>query len=350
MRYENLNSRSVFWICIFFIISAFFYLFSNMCFPFIVGFVLAYLCVPTIEILSKYLNRTFVSLFFALSTVLIFTFACLNFIPKLKDYLVFLSSQIPDYYSKLALFMSDMFSSINIDDYIDISSLRLEIQKYLDQRVHILASVITRIAQKGETIFAFIAFLIIMPISFFFFLKDWNHMRKYFYSCIPHQQRRMFLEISMMVRRTLANFLSGQFCVVFALSIYYSTILLMIGLENSIYLGIISGVFSFIPIIGAILSCIFVVFVSVPAMTLTKFYIIIATYYMGQSFESYFLYPKFVGKRTGLHPLWVVFSFFAGIELSGILGALIAVPSAAVIKNIIGFAINKFKSTQAYKQ
>jgi predicted PurR-regulated permease PerM len=93
-----------------------------------------------------------------------------------------------------------------------------------------------------------------------------------------------------------------------------------------------------------------VLFISVPTLTLTKLHVILAIYVAGQFIEGYILSPKFVGKRTGLHPLWILFSFFAGIQLGGIMGVLIAIPAAAVIRNLIKFAVHKFKASQAYKQ
>jgi predicted PurR-regulated permease PerM len=111
-----------------------------------------------------------------------------------------------------------------------------------------------------------------------------------------------------------------------------------------------SGMFSFIPLVGALLSCLIIVFVSVPILTLSKLCIILATYFVGQFIEGYVLYPRFVGKKTGLHPLWILFSFFAGMKLCGIVGVLIAIPLAAVIRSLIGFSIDKFKATYAYKQ
>lgn len=351
MRYGNLNSRSIFWASTIFLFSVFLYLFSKISFPFVVGFVIAYLCAPVVGSLSKYVNRSIVSLFFVLTVVLIFVFAAIEFIPKLKNYLIFLSDKIPDYYPRFISFINETFSSININqNHIDVSALKLEMQQYLDKKIYILASIVERIATKGETITAFCSFFVIMPISLFYFLKDWNHMTAYLYRCIPHQQRKIFLEISTITRKTFRSFLNGQLYVVLALSMYYSISLFVIGIEHNIYLGIISGILSFIPFIGALFSCVVVIFVSVHCLTMVKFYIIIVTYFIGQFTEGYLLYPRFVGKKTGLHPLWILFSFFAGIELYGIVGALIAIPSAAVIRNLIGFAIDKFKSTQAYKQ
>ena len=189
-----------------------------------------------------------------------------------------------------------------------------------------------------------------MPISLFYFLKDWNRMSDFIFSCVPIQHRRTLLEISYIIRRTVRNFLYWQFYIVFTLFAYYAATLRFVSVDNSMYLAIASGLFSFIPFIGCLFSCFLVIFVSIPVMTLSKFYSIVAIYFIGQFIEGYILYPHFVGKKTGLHPLWILFSFFAGVELKGIIGVLIAIPSAAVVRSLCSYAIRKFKATQTYKQ
>jgi putative permease len=240
---------------------------------------------------------------------------------------------------------SDISKNSNI-----LGNLKVEIQQYLDRKTYICASIVEGIAAKRNTIWGFLSSIIIIPLSFFYFLRDWTVMTEYIYGCFPLSQKHTFNVICGIIRRTLRNFFHGQFYVVTTLSAYYIATLWMVGVTHYTTLGIISGLFSFIPLLGALFSCFLVIFVSVPVLTLAKFYIILIMYFVGQLTEGYVLYPKFVGRKTGLHPLWILFSFFAGAELNGTIGVLIAIPSAAVIRNLIGFAVSKFKATKTYKQ
>ncbi|MDR2781737.1 MAG: AI-2E family transporter [Holosporaceae bacterium] len=346
-----LQDKFGFWAVVFLSSLLFFYLFSGICFPFLVGFTLAYLCAPFVNLASKYINRTVISFFLAVGCVFLFIAAAIEILPRIKEYLIFIANNTPIYYDRFISFLDNTFSSVDFLQYkSEIASMKLEIQKFLNQKIYILASIIGEIASKTEIISRFFSFCVIMPISFFYFLKDWNDMVNYIYSCIPNRQRRIVLETSNIVRKTFAKFFHGQFYVVIALSIYYTLMLLAIGLSNKVYLGFISGLLSFIPFIGALFSCVLVIFISVPAMTMTKLSVILIIYAIGQFVEGYILYPRFVGKKTGLHPLWILFSFFAGIQLEGIIGVLVAIPLAAVIRNLIKLAISKFKASQMYKQ
>ncbi len=346
-----LSGKSLFAIGVTFFSCVFFYLFSGICFPFIVGFVLAYLCAPIASFCERYINRTFLSLIFALCSIFLFIFIGYKILPYIKEYVDILSNNAPIYYERFMAFLDRSLASMSIQEYRpEIADFKAEIQKYFDQKIYILASVIKEVALKSNSITSFFSFFVIMPISFFYFLRDWDIFVASVYKCVPNRQKSMVEEAFMIIRKTFRDFFHGQFYVVVILSSYYAFFLSAIGVNEWLSLGIISGLFSFIPFIGALISFVLVLFVSVSFLTMPKIYIILGVYLVGQVVEGYVLSPKFVGEKTGLHPLWILFSFFAGIQLLGVLGVLIAIPLAAVIRNLIRFTIKKFRATQAYKQ
>lgn len=351
MQYARVNSKFIFWICVCSSFFLFFKLFSGICFPFVCGFILAYIFAPCVDFASqcRYISRSFASFAFSVSAVLVFALAIAVFLPYFRDYLKLLNEKVPEYYSMLVSFMNNTFSFVNISE-ADIANVNAEIQKFFAQKAYFIASIIEGVASRSKEITKFFSFFIIMPISLFYFLKDWNNLSDFVFKCIPPQQRRTLTEISSIIRKTVKSFLYWQFHTVFALFIYYAITLKFASIENNLYLAMVAGVLSFIPFIGCLFSCFLTIFISAQIMTLSKFYLIIAIYFFGQFIEGYILYPHFVGKNTGLHPLWIIFSFLAGIELNGIIGVLIAVPSAAVIRNLCNYAIHKFKATPAYKQ
>lgn len=354
MRYAPVKNKIIFfWICVFAVFYLFFSLFSDICFPFVCGFILAYVFTPFVTTLanktSRYLSRSFWSILFSTGTIMIFVIGGAFLAPKLRDYLTLLSQKLPEYYSLFISFVNDKFPSINISES-DIFSLKFETQRFLNQKIYFLASIVEGVASRGKAITKFLSFFIVMPVSLFYFLKDWNRMKSFIFGCVPLQQRRTVVEVSYIIRKTVTSFFYWQFYVVFWLFTYYAVTLKFVLGDSSMYLAITSGLLSFIPFIGCVFSCFLVVFSSIPIMTLTKFYFVIAIYFVGQFIEGYILYPHFVGKKTGLHPLWILFSFFAGAELNGIIGVLIAIPSAAVIRSLCSYSITKFKATQAYKE
>ncbi len=332
-------------------ILSFFYIFSDVSFPFVFGFVLAYLFAPAVNFSSKYCNRSLVCLIFVGLFIALFITAGFVFLPKITEYVSYIADNLPIYYNNFLKFVDQFISSETMAPYQnEIESLKQELQKYSDQKLLILTSVLKEIVSQKNTIAGWMSFWIIAPVSFYYFARDWERFSSKVYNVIPRRQHELITEIFLIIRKSFRRFFHAQFSVVAVLFAYYSASLWAIGIDHSLFFGLFSGLLSFIPFIGAIISCFIVIFLSVSSLTVTKLWILIIVYALGQFVEGYILSPKFVGKGTGLHPLWILFAFFAGFKLLNILGVLISIPVIAMLRDLINFAIYKFKSSQLYKQ
>lgn len=347
-----LNNKSVFWLSVFAASALFFYLFSDICFPFVVGFVLAYLFAPWVKSLSKFFNRGMLSLLLTIGLVMAFAAIFIHIFPLIKHYVTLVARNLPSYYDQLINFLSDTFSSHGDapQAHEEIAALKTEAQKYLNRKIYITTSILEGIVSRRTMITNFFSFFITMPISFFYFLKDWEKISNYFYDCTPIRHKQFVVQVTEIIRTSLKNFFHGQSYVVIIMSCYYGLLLSAADVPQAMLAGIISGCFSFIPFLGAMFSFFIVILLSAASLTKWKFIILLAIYAIGQLLEGYVLTPKFVSEKTGLHPLWMLFSFFAGFELFGIVGVLIAIPITAVTKNLVHFTVTHFKSTQIYKQ
>jgi len=64
--------------------------------------------------------------------------------------------------------------------------------------------------------------------------------------------------------------------------------------------------------------------------------------------EGNVLTPKLVGGRVGLHPVWVIFSLFAGGAVLGFMGMLLALPVAASVGVLTRFAVAQYRQSPIY--
>ncbi len=332
-------------------IASFFYAFSDISFPFVFGFVLAYLFAPVVNFSSKYVNRSLISFSFVILFVAVFVSAGLIFIPKTKEYILYVVENIPKYYDDFVKFSDQFISSQTAAPYqAEIESLKQELQKYTNQKLLILTSVLKGIASRKSTIAEWMSFFIIAPISFYYFSRDWKKLSAKVYDLVPPRHHEFLTEIFLIIRESFRRFFHAQFSVVLMLFAYYAICLQVIGIDHSLFFGLFSGLLSFIPFIGAMIACFIVIFLSISSLTVTKLWILLAIYALGQIIEGYILSPKFVGKGTGLHPLWILFAFFAGFKLLNILGVLISIPVIAMLRDLINFGVYKFKASPMYKQ
>ena len=350
MNYAN-NKKLFLFGFVFIGIASFFYAFSDILFPFVFGFVLAYLFAPAIKFSSKYCSRSVASFVLVGLFIALFVSAGLVFIPKIKEYLSYIADNLPVYYENFVKF-SDQFilSEAMVPYQNEIEGLKQELQKYSNQKLLILTSVLREIVSQKNTIAGWMSFCVIAPISFYYFAKDWEKLSGTVYDIVPKRQRETVTQIFLIIRKSFRRFFHAQFYVVGILFAYYSALLWLIKIDHCLFFGILSGLLSFIPFIGAVIACFIVIFLSVSCLNIPRLGVLIASYALGQILEGYILSPKLVGRRTGLHPLWILFSFFAGFKLLGILGVLISIPVTAMLRDLINFGVCNYKSSQLYKQ
>src|SRR3546814_1635999 len=123
----------------------------------------------------------------------------------------------------------------------------------------------------------------------------------------------------------LGGFLRGQFTVMLILGAMYGFGLWAIGLDLGLLIGIVAGLLTFVPSLGPASGVIFGVIAALVQHGDWKHVAgVLAVFGIGQVIESYWLTPKLVGDRIGLHPVAVIFAVLAGGQLFGFLGMLLA--------------------------
>jgi len=111
----------------------------------------------------------------------------------------------------------------------------------------------------------------------------------------------------------LSGLLCGQLSVMLALGIIYAIGLSLAGPETGVLIGLIAGLFSFVPYLGVIVG-IGAANIAMYVQTgkLLPLVWVLVVFDIGQVLESVFLQSYFVGDCMGLHPLAVIFAVLAG--------------------------------------
>ncbi|HZJ18271.1 MAG TPA: AI-2E family transporter [Patescibacteria group bacterium] len=190
----------------------------------------------------------------------------------------------------------------------------------------------------------------------FYFLKDGNFMLNKFLNLIPIKHK---IEVEITLRRInkiFGAYLRGQIFLVFIVSLILFIALSILGVKFALIISIFSGFAEIVPIIGPIVAgtvATLVVLISgVSNFNLTPIHasiIVIIIYFVTRQLEDYSIIPYVMGKITELHPLIILFAVISGGHLFGILGFILAVPIAGVIKIILGFTLDKINSSSRSK-
>ncbi|TQC57295.1 AI-2E family transporter, partial [Pantoea dispersa] len=122
--------------------------------------------------------------------------------------------------------------------------------------------------------------------------------------------------------------------------VIYAGGLTLVGLKLGLLIGIVAGLISFIPYLGAttgILLAVLAALVQAKGFDLQLLILVGVVFTVGQLLESYVLTPRIVGDKIGLHPVAVIFAVMAGGQLFGFLGMLLALPVAAVANVLLHY-------------
>jgi predicted PurR-regulated permease PerM len=137
--------------------------------------------------------------------------------------------------------------------------------------------------------------------------------------------------------------------VMLILGIGYAIGLQIVGLDLGILIGMIAGLLTFVPYVGpASLLVLGGAAALVQYGDWQHLAGVLAVFGIGQVVESYWLTPKLVGDRIGLHPMAVIFSVLAGGQLFGFLGMLLALPVAAVANVLLRYAEERYTHSRLY--
>jgi predicted PurR-regulated permease PerM len=143
--------------------------------------------------------------------------------------------------------------------------------------------------------------------------------------------RRLIIEI----KRAVAGFTLGNISISLLATLATWIVLSILGVPYALSLGLVVGFFDLIPLVGATLGAIVVAVATITVNFPTATIVWIAFIVLWQRFEDYVVQPLVYRKALDVNPIVTILAVLAGAALLGILGALIAIPTAAAIQIII---------------
>jgi len=328
------------------------YLLKGILLPFLTGLLVAYAMNPGVKCLeswglSRSVATTLMILGFFLSIGLLLFIA----IPFIQTELLHLASRVPQYGERIMVALKPLLD--NAAQYIgphDITRLRELASTYLADVVTWGIKLLAGILTSSLALANLISLIVITPVVAFYFLRDWNKITLTLDNLLPRPYEPALKRLFMDINATIGGFAKGQALVCLCMGVYYSVALTLAGLDFSLIVGVVIGVMTFIPYVGALVG--FMLSIGIALAQFPDWVsvgIIAAIFVIGQSLEGYLLIPYFVGDRIGLHPVWVIFALLAGGVLYGFVGILFALPVAAAMGVFVRYGLNLYLESSYYR-
>ena len=170
-------------------------------------------------------------------------------------------------------------------------------------------------------------------------------------SIVPVRAQETVHHLAMHTDGLLSQYLRGMLIVISIMAVYYSIGLSLIGVKGAVALGIFTALMIVIPYIGIALGLSLAVVSALlqfgPNSEIAGVLVVFA---IGQFLEGFFLTPRLVGERIGLHPVAVLFALLLFGKLFGFFGVLLALPISAVGLVLIKYFWSTYTQSAWYQK
>lgn len=337
------------------IISGWFGTIYKVFFPFILGFVLAYILnIPTMKI-EKLLKKIipdkykkqklirFLSILFSLLLmVLVVVFIAFLLIPELIENIELLMKNIPGIIDKAEVFILDL-----ADKYPEVQAQIEEAFSKGGTVTKLLSNILNYFINGAigfvSDLFSGIVNIFTALIFAVYMLAQKESLvskiKAMVYAFFDKKKSRKIMEIASLSNKTFTNFISGQCVEAVILGTIIFAVSLLCGFPYAILIGVLTAVTALIPIFGAFIALgvgTLLIAISNPLQAI----IFVLVFFVVQQIEGNFIYPKVVGKSVGLSPLFTLLAITVGGNLCGVVGMLIGLPLASIVYTLLKDDIN----------
>jgi predicted PurR-regulated permease PerM len=314
--------------------------------PFLLGLVIVYILSPFVNYVDRhaprFLRRARLSRPLAILLAYIVLFGVIAgllsyFIPAVVGQATEFGRTVPGYLDQIETVLR-----YDISEFLD--RIPIEIRSAVDSGVDRAVAGLTDAVQRGlartvrtisQTV-SFVLGVVIVPFWMFYVLNDEVKAKRSFFAMIPEKAREDVRCITTIVDDLLSAYIRGQLLVSVLVFVMCLIALLIIGVDLALLLATFAGLFEFIPILGPYLGAIPAVLIALLGRPVTALWVMLA-YFVIQQIESVVLSPRIAGSAVRFHPAAVMVLVIVGSEVAGLWGMLIAVPVAAVTRDVFRY-------------
>ncbi len=319
--------------------------------PFIVGMAAAYVLDPAADRLQRMgLSRTLATLTLTCLFFAVLVAFVLLILPVIVNQVAELAARLPEYLEDLRNNVVPWLAELlNRQDLAETFSVQGLVARFSERVLNFAGRALANVLQSSLAVLNLISLIFVTPIVTFYLLRDWDRMVATVSGVVPPQSLPVARRLAREIDEVLAGFLRGQGLVCLFLASFYAVGLWLVDLDYGVIIGLLTGLFSFIPYVGMFVGVAVGLTVAVfQFRELVPVLMVAGVFALGQFIEGNFLTPRVVGRRIRLHPVWVIFAVLAGTALFGFAGTFLGTPAAAVIAVLIRFGVERWRASRYY--
>ncbi|MFF8830342.1 AI-2E family transporter [Streptomyces sp. NPDC015131] len=224
-----------------------------------------------------------------------------------------------------------------------------DIAKNLSDTIGTNTEEITTAGLQGVTVMVeILTGMLLTMFSTLFLLYDGKKVWTWWLKLVPAQARPGVAGAGPRAWRTLTAYVRGTVIVAMIDAIFIGLGIYFLDVPLAVPLGVFIFLFSFIPLVGAVVSGALAVIVALVTQGVFTALMVLLVVLAVQQIEGHVLQPFILGRAVRVHPLAVVLAVAAGGLVAGIGGAVVAVPLVAVTNTVVGY-LRAYSQEQAMR-
>jgi predicted PurR-regulated permease PerM len=269
-------------------------------------------------------------------------------IPPLVAQILGFIDYMPTFWAKASVYVKDHYPSWvalgeRLNAYPAVQSLLDSVQSELSKIPGLVVPSLKAMSQGILSVFGFTTHVAIIPIYLFFFLLVRRDLTNGLPDHLPFLRPTVREDVVFLVREFVAivvSFFRGQLLIGLIMGLLLAIGFSAIGLKFGLFIGLSLGVLNIVPYLGTIIGLAVTIPLAFfqPGGGIGLVALVLLVKIIVQNIEGWFLTPKIMGDRTGLHPVMIIVAiFFWGTALGGILGMILAIPLTAFFVTVWRF-------------
>lgn len=315
--------------------------------PFLWAAITAYVFQPLINIFVRrlHLPRPLVATVIYLAIVAAVVMGVLTLMPVLRRQGMGLANQVPGMVEASFSNFEERFPELTAQLGIDPQALEHQANELINQFSSQAPRTALTVAQR--LFHLLIELFVYLTATFFFFIQG-DRFVVWLRGLLPGRYHVEADRVLGEINRTLGAYLRGQALLVLIMSSVTYVALRIYGMPYAFALALVTGLLELIPILGPWSAGAIAVSVAALAPTppfgwsnMTLAIAVAITYFVLRQLEDILVIPTLIGRIIHLHPLLVISMLLIGTAIGGVLGLLLAVPIAGVVRILLRYLYGK---------
>jgi putative permease len=302
---------------------------ENILVSFVLGFVIYYLLAPIVNAIE----RTGVSRRMGVTGLFILITAASGFgiyilLPATAGQLSAFKNELPKFIEGITNLLA--IAELKLNSFL-FNMYEIDISKSLESTLLIFFRGL--FDDLPNIISLSLSVIVLAPFFAFFMLLDGQTATKKLLALIPNNFFELALNLQHRMNIQLGDFIRARLLEAGIVGLFVGIGLAIIGFPYAVLLAVFAGLANLIPYIGPVIGAVPTVLIAlvdgVPAL---EFLIVIAVYTTAQLIDIFLIIPLVVAKIVNFHPITVVIVIIIGAQIGGILGMIISIPVACILK------------------